>query len=128
MEFSMNAQEVGKKLVELVKAGKSAEAKSELYSKDIVSVEAGAPAGQNRVAQGIDAVKAKGDWWVENHTIHSAEAHGPYPHGDDKFAVRFVYDVTAKHMDNKRFTMDEVAVFHVAESKIVREEFFYSMG
>jgi hypothetical protein len=42
--------------------------------------------------------------------------------------MRFVYNVTAKHMDNKRFTMDEVAVFHVAESKIVREEFFYSMG
>ena len=41
-----------------------------------------------------------------------------------RFAVRFVYDITRK-MDGKRVVLDEVAVFTVANEKIVREEFFY---
>ena len=71
-------------------------------------------------------MREKGTWWNENHTVHCAETYGPYPHGDDKFAVRFVYDVTQK-VTNRRFTMDEIAVFTVANGKVVREEFFYAM-
>lgn len=122
----MNAQEIGKKLVQLCKEGKNAECQETFYSKDIVSVEASAPAGQDREARGIEAVRAKSKWWYDNHEIHKAEVFGPYPHGDDRFAVRFVYDVTFKPA-NQRVSMDEVAVFHVAGDKIVREEFFYSM-
>jgi ketosteroid isomerase-like protein len=50
----------------------------------------------------------------------------PYPN-DDRFAVRFTYDVTNKG-SGQRFTMDEVGLFTVKDGKIVREEFFYSMG
>jgi hypothetical protein len=124
----MNAHEVGKKLVVLLKEHKNDEAVNELYSNDIVSVEAGAPPGMDRTATGIDAIRAKGAWWQANHVVHGSEVFGPFPHGEDKFAVRLVYDITAKHMGNKRFTMEEIAVFHVAGSKIVREEFFYAMG
>ena len=120
----MTNQEIAKKLVELCKAGKTQECHETLYAKDIVSVEAAAPPGGDRTAKGIDAVNAKSKWWAENHVVHKAETFGPYPHGDDRFAVRFVYDITRK-MDQKRVTMDEVAVFHVANGKIVREEFFY---
>src|SRR6185369_8061742 len=123
----MNANEIGKKLVELCKAGKNDECQESLYAKDIVSVEAAAPpSGGDRTAKGLDAVRAKGKWWGENHIVHKAEVFGPYPHGEDRFATRFVYDVTNKP-SGKRFTMDEVAVFHVANGKIVREEFFYGM-
>lgn len=124
----MNANEIGKKLVALCKEGRNDEATRTLYAENVESVEASAPpGGGERTAKGLPAVIKKGEWWAQNHTIHSAEAHGPYPHGDDRFAVRFVYDVTNKPSD-KRFTLDEVAVFHVANGKIVREEFFYGMG
>ncbi len=124
----MNANEIGKKLVALCKEGRNDEAAKTLYSEDIVSVEASAPpGGGNREAKGLPAVLAKGAWWTDNHVIHKAETFGPYPHGDDRFAVRFVYDITNKP-SSQRMTLDEVAVFHVADGKIVREEFFYGMG
>ena len=48
-----------------------------LYSPDIVSMEAGAPPGQSRESKGLAAVKAKGEWWVANHEVHSAKVEGP---------------------------------------------------
>ena len=122
----MDALEVGKKLVELCKLGKNHEAMEVLYSPDIVSVEAGAPPGQSPESRGIAAIKGKSAWWNDNHIIHSAEALGPFPHGD-RFAVHFTYDITAKHMGNKRMVMDEMALYTVKDGKIVREEFFYTM-
>lgn len=98
----------------------------ELFAPDAVSVEAGAPPGQDRTAKGVEAIAAKGKWWVENHIVHKAEVFGPYPH-DNRFAVRFLYDITNKQTQ-KRMTMDEVGLFTVENGKIVREEFFYSMG
>lgn len=124
----MNANDIGKKLVALCREGRNEEAAKTLYAENIESVEAAPPPhGGERTTKGLAAVQAKGAWWSENHTVHSAEAHGPYPHGDDRFAVRFVYDITNKP-SNQRTTLDEVAVFHVANGKIVREEFFYGRG
>ncbi|MCW5805667.1 MAG: nuclear transport factor 2 family protein [Deltaproteobacteria bacterium] len=122
----MTTLEVGKKLVELCKQGKTQEVKETLYSQDICSVEAGAPAGQDRASYSLKAVEAKGKWWADNHIIHSAVTEGPWPH-DDRFIVKFVYDVTNKP-SNRRFTMDEMGLFTVQNGKIVKEEFFYSMG
>jgi ketosteroid isomerase-like protein len=50
-----------------------------------------------------------------------------YPHGEDRFAVRLSYDVTNKP-SGRRMKMDEIALFTVADGKIVREEFFYDIG
>lgn len=122
----MNTTEVAKKYVELVKEHRNEECLDALFAKDAVSVEAGAPPGMDRASKGIDAIKGKSKWWADNHTVHSGEVQGPYPH-DDRFAVRFVYDITHKPT-NRRFTMDEVGLFTVENGKIVKEEFFYSMG
>lgn len=122
----MTTLEVGKKLVELCSAGRSKEVHETLYSVDIVSVEAGAPPGQDRESHGIKAINAKSQWWADNHTIHSSKVEGPWPH-DNRFAVKFTYDVTNKP-SNKRFTMEEIALYTVQNGKITREEFFYSMG
>lgn len=121
-----NTMEIGKQLVELCKAGKNHECMQKLYAQDIVSVEAGAPPGQSPESKGLDAVLAKSKWWADNHEIHSATVDGPFPHGD-RFAVLFDYDITRKP-DQKRIRMREVAVFTVANDKIVREEFFYPLG
>jgi hypothetical protein len=122
----MTTLEVGQRLVALCREGKNDEAMKELYSPDVVSVEAGAPPGMSAETRGIDAVVAKGAWWSENHTIHSAKVEGPFPHGD-RFIVRFTYDITIKQA-NQRITMDEAALFIVANGKVVREEFFYTAG
>ena len=76
--------------------------------------------------RGMEAILGKNKWWVENHEIHSASCEGPFPHGD-RFIVRFGYDVTNKP-DQRRMQMNEMALYTVEDDKIVREEFFYSMG
>ena len=121
----MTTQEVADKLVALCKEGKFQEAMEALYSPDIVSMEAGAPPGQSREAKGIAAVQAKGEWWVANHEVHSSIVEGPLVAGSH-FAVTFKLDVTFKPQ-SKRHTMEEVAVYKVADGKIVYEEFFYNM-
>ena len=119
----MTTQEIATKLIELCSAGNFNEATESLYSHEIVSVEAAAPPGGSREVTGIDAVRAKGKWWVENHDVHSAKVEGPLIAGDF-FAVTFKMDVTFKP-DGRRFMMEEIAVYKVANGKIVHEEFFY---
>jgi ketosteroid isomerase-like protein len=121
----MNTLEIANRLVELCKQGKNDEAKS-LYAPDAVSVEAFAPPGMQREAKGLDAIRAKSEWWRANHEIHSASITGPWPHGE-RFIVGFQYDVTNKP-SAQRMQMDEVGLFTVEDGKIVREEFFYAGG
>jgi len=121
----MTTQEVADKLVKLCSQAKFDEAMQALYSPEIVSMEAGAPPGASREAKGIAAVKAKGEWWVANHEVHSAKVEGPLVAGSH-FAVVFKLDVTFKP-ESRRFTMEEVAVYKVVDGKIVYEEFFYNM-
>jgi ketosteroid isomerase-like protein len=120
----MTTKEVADILVKHCSAGKFDEATKALYSPDIVSMEAGAPPGGSRETKGLAAVMAKGEWWVANHEVHSVKVEGPLVAGSH-FTVTFKLDVTFKPQ-NKRFTMEEVAVYKVADGKIVYEEFFYN--
>ena len=120
----MTTQEIADKLVRFCSEGKFHEA-LELYSPDIVSVEAIAQQGGSREMKGIEAVRGKGQWWAENHTVHSVKVEGPIVAGP-QFAVGFKLNVTFKPT-NVTHVMEEVAVYKVADGKIVYEEFFYSM-
>ncbi len=122
----MTTLEVGQKLVELCNQGKQQQAMETLYSQDIASIEAGGPENMPKEMYGIKAVAGKAQWWNENHVIHSSSCQGPWPKGD-QFIVTFNFDVTNKP-SNKRFQMQEAALYTVSNGKIVREEFFYSMG
>ena len=122
----MNTLDIAKQLVDLCRQGKNVEALNTLFADELVSVEAGAAPGMEREARGLAAVKAKGEWWVANHEIHSASVTGPWPH-DDRFIVGFQYDITNKP-SRQRMKLDEVGLYTVRNGKIVREEFFYSMG
>ena len=85
--------------------------------------------GQNPVdipEDWLKAVAEKGKQWMTDHEVHSAKVEGPWPHGD-RFIVRFTYDVTNRP-SGQRLTLEEAALFTVANDKIVREEFFYAMG
>jgi ketosteroid isomerase-like protein len=121
----MTTQEVADRLVKLCKQGNFEGALGELYSADVVSMEAGAPPGQSRETKGLEGVKAKGKWWVENHDVHSTVVEGPLV-AATHFAVTFKLDVTFKPQ-SKRFQLEEIAVYKVKDGKIVYEEFFYSM-
>jgi|SRR5579872_1410591 len=121
----MTTQEIANTIVRLCSQGQFDEASRQLYSPDIVSMEAGAPPGQSRETKGIEGVLAKGKWWADNHEVHSAKVEGPLVAGSH-FAVVYRLDVTFKPQ-NRRFQMDEVAVYKVEGGKIVYEEFFYSM-
>src|ERR1700761_9058271 len=121
----MNTKEVADTLVKLCSQGKFHEATEALYSPDIVSMEAGAPPGGSRESKGLQAVLEKGKWWTENHEVHSTLVEGPLVAGSH-FAVTFKMDVTFKP-ESRRFQMEEIGVYKVADGKIVYEEFFYAM-
>lgn len=121
----MSTMDIAKKMVALCREGKSREALDTLFAKDVVSVEAATPTGMERESRGLAAVKAKGEWWVANHEVHSMSVTGPWPH-NERFIVGFQIDVTFKP-SGQRFQMDEVGLYTVRDGQIVREEFFYSM-
>lgn len=120
----MTTQEVADTLVKLCSEGRFHDATIMLYSPDVVSVEAGAPPGGSRESKGLEAVLAKGEWWVSNHEVHSVKVEGPVV-GGSHFSVAFKMDITFKPQ-SKRFTMEEVALYKVDNGKIVYEEFFYN--
>ena len=119
----MNTMEIANKLVELCRQGKNVEALNTLFSADAVSVEAFPPPGGQQEVKGLQAIHGKGDWWRNNHEVHSATVSGPWPHGN-RFVVGFQFDVTNKP-SGRRMKMDEVALYTIEKGKIVREEFFY---
>jgi ketosteroid isomerase-like protein len=119
-------QEIGDRLVALCRANDEATALHELYHPDAVSVEAMTmPGMDSREMVGVDAIKGKHAWWESAMEVHSANVDGPYPHGDDRFGIIFEIDATDKST-GERQAMKEIAIYHVADGKIVREEFFYS--
>jgi hypothetical protein len=122
----MTTYEVGKSYVALVKEGRREECLSTLFSPDAVSVEAVQLPGRERTVKGLDALRGKSNFFLANNEVHKAEIFGPYPH-DNRFAVRFVFDLTFKPTGQRR-TMDEIGLFTVVDGKITREEFFYHFG
>jgi hypothetical protein len=122
----MNTQEVANKVVELTRKQAWHEAVNSLYAKDIVSVEAQGMGGDSPEKRGIDAVRGKADWWINNMQVHSFEVSGPFV-AHDRFVVQYNVDVTDKNSKN-RMQMSEVGVYTVKDGKIVREEFLPLTG
>lgn len=124
----METKEVAKKLVEYCKRGENLKAVEELYGNDAISVEVfGTPESPAEV-RGKDKIRGKNEWWFNTHEIHGHSVEGPFPH-NDRFAVKYHYEVTAKEgpYAGKRMKMDEIGLYTVKNGKIVREEFFYDM-
>ncbi|WP_333832460.1 SnoaL-like domain-containing protein [Rubrimonas sp.] len=118
----MTTWEVAQAFAALCAEGKHEEAGDRFWAPDVVSLEAAQGDGFGR-AEGAAAVRAKGEWWAENHEVHGTRVDGPWPHGD-QFALRFWMDVTPK--GGARMQMDEIGLYTVRDGKIVEERFFYS--
>ncbi len=118
----MNTQEIAQKLCEHCRNHTEAQGLEELYAPDAVSIEPMAPEGMSPVSEGVDAIKAKHDWWGSNFEVHSFDLEGPFVNGD-KFSVIFEIDATDKTSD-QRWKSKEVALYEVEGGKIARESFF----
>ena len=122
----MDVQQIGKKLVEVCRANRNEDARA-LYSAEAVSVEATGSEEMPAVMKGVEAIRGKGRWWLDNNEVHRAEVKGPFPN-ENRFAVIFDFEFTPKAgpRAGQRTRMEEVALYTVENGKIVREEFFYS--
>ena len=117
----MTTEEVAKKVVELTRKQAWHEALDKLYDNDILRVEANGMSGGSPETRGIDKVRGKTDWWLQNMQVHSAKVGGPFV-AHDHFVVQYDIDVTDKN-SKKRMQMSEVGVYTVKNGKIAREEF-----
>lgn len=117
----MSVKDIADDFTALCKAGKFDEAGEKHWSPAVVSIEA--TEGDMQKADGLEAVRAKGQWWAENHEIHDFQTEGPFVNGD-QFAVIFRLDVTHKP-NGQRMKMDEVALYTVEDDKITEERFLY---
>ena len=120
----MSLMDIANKLVAGCRAGVAHDNLPLLYAEDAVSVEP-VDHGEGREAPGMQAIKGKHDWWDANFEVLGGDISDPFPHGDDRFAV--IFDMQVKNKQTGEVSdLKEVAVYHVANDKIVREEFFYA--
>jgi hypothetical protein len=113
-------QDIANEIVALLRAGKDEEVARRYWSPSVRSIEA---AGQDPIAEGAKAVTRKGEWFVANNEVHGVKAEGPFVNGD-QFAVRLTYEMTPKDTGQRK-TLDEVALYTIANGKIVEERFLY---
>ena len=116
----MTTNEIASGLVKLCQQGKNNEAIAAYYAPDIKTTET---MPELTVSHGLEAVHENAAWWEANMEEHGREITGPFI-SDDLFAVRFTYDVTDKS-NSKRSTLDEIALYRVANGKISEARFLY---
>ncbi len=119
----MTITEIANRLIELVRTWKDAQAHEELYSPDIVSVEVNNPNSPD--VTWLDGLKQKAEMrGTMLDAYHGIEVSEPLI-ADDYFAVTYTIDVTYTWAPRSQET--ELAVYHVKDGKIIREEFFYNV-
>jgi ketosteroid isomerase-like protein len=116
-----NTKDIAEDFAALCRSGQLDEAGEKYWADNVVSLEP--MEGDMARAEGIDALRAKGEWWYGAHDVHSLEVSGPYVNGD-QFTVGFKMDITQKE-SGQRMQMEETALYTVADGKIVEERFFY---
>jgi hypothetical protein len=124
MEDAMTLEQIAAELVAGCREGRERENLDRLYAADAVSVEA-MDMGGGAVTTGLAGIHGKHDWWEGAFQSHGLTVQGPFIHQPDRFAVIFGMDTTDR-ATGVRSQGTEVAVYHVAGGRIVREEFFYS--
>ena len=119
----MTPKEIAQELVAGCREDRTRANLDVLYADDAVSVEP-EDMGQGREARGLDAIKAKHDWWESSMEMLDGDIIGPMMHGEDRFAVIFRLKVREKATGSVS-EMEEVGVYHLSGGKITREEFYY---
>ena len=121
-EAVLTTQDIANRLHELFKQNKWQEVQEELFSDDAESIE---PRGSHALpsVKGLEAIKKKGKEWESMiKEVHGGWTGEPIVAGNH-IAVAMGVDATMK--DGNRMKMDEIAVYHVNDGRIVKEQFFY---
>ncbi len=113
--------EIATGLVNLCKEGKYHEAIETYYADHCVSVESMTQGDTPRETVGKPAILARSDWFIGAHEIHSMVVEGPFV-SPEYFAVIFRMEATFKPTGH-RSHVSEVALYTVADGKVVRDEF-----
>lgn len=122
----MTTQEVANKLIEYCTAGQWDKAQAELYADHAVSIEMEGAKGFPHKVEGKEAIIQKGQHWESMlEEFHGMEIDGPLVAGDH-FSCVMKMDITMKGAP--RMKNEEVAIFQVADGKIVSEQFFYELN
>lgn len=123
-EYTVNTEQIAKRLVELCRKGEYEQAQRELYARDAVSIEMPGSPGAGE-AKGLEAIYEKGRQWAAGvEAVHASNASDPMIAGN-WFSVAFSMDMTFK--GRGRMQIDEIGVYHVRDGKVVSEQFFYDM-
>jgi hypothetical protein len=118
----MTTHEIANSLVELGRKGDFESAQSELFSQNAVSVEPHATPAFEKETKGLDAIKAKGEKWMNMvQETHHMEVSDPLI-ATNSFACTMRMHVTMKGQGE--MDMTELCVYSTKDGKIVKEEFF----
>lgn len=121
-------EKVAARLVELCSAGRYMDAMQELYADDAAHVEVMEVPGSpfQRVTRGKRSLVQKGEWWMDNVTVHSQSVGRPLVNGD-QFLIEMTMDCTmnAGPMAGQRMQMAEQCLYTVRDGKISEAKFFY---
>ncbi|CUJ90982.1 SnoaL-like domain protein [Ruegeria denitrificans] len=116
--------EIGRTFVQAMRNRRGLENVDEMYAENAQSVEAVVPpVRQFRITKGQEAIKGKREDWLAAYEIRELDVDGPYVHPPNRFGVRYRAEVTRK-ATGEHMTLREIAIYSVAEGKIVQEEFF----
>jgi len=116
----MTTKEIGASLVALCQAGKLDEAYPTLFADNAVSIE-----GTGDITRGLPAILDKADEFDKETTISDLTVRGPFV-ADNTFAVLYAMTMTTK-ATGAAFPFEEIAVYTVADGKIVEEKFLYGV-
>jgi hypothetical protein len=119
----MTTQEVASRYYELARMGQISQIQDELYSPAAVSLEPENRSNLPRRVEGLPAMRQKEQRFYELYEeMHGGECGAPVVSGE-YFACAQSLDVTIKGQGRK--DKRQMAVFEVADGKIVQEQFFY---
>lgn len=119
----MTLEDIANALVSHCRNGTEREALESLYAADAVSVEARAYGDRPRATEGVDGISGKHDWWDAHFEITGGGPEGPFLHAPDRFSV--IFNVVGREKaTGETFDMKEIALYTIADGKIVKEEFF----
>ena len=116
----MSIRDSAQAVIDGILRGEILETFDRFYADDVVMSENGA---DERV--GKAANREYEEAFVNGVTFHGAEV-GEVLVDGDRSAVEWIFDLTPK--GGERHTMREVALYTVANDKIVQEEFLYLAG
>lgn len=114
----MTTKQLATRMIALCAKKKFNEARHELFSTDVISMEA-----DNKKMKGLKALKKKHDQWISSmEKIHGLKISKPLINGNF-FSVAYTWDVTYK--GQARSGWKEIGVYEVKEGKVVFEKYFY---